>query len=115
MLEQIIVGGVVAAITALFSYSAWIARKSAKRHAENRAETLQTRELLKTTMLSIIRQDIVNAVEDAYATGYFTLATYETLMDLVASYRKLGGNGTIDRMVRRVDERLRIERGTGDG
>src|SRR5699024_2106572 len=115
MLEQVIVGGVVAAITALFSYSAWIARKAAKRDAETKAKALQTREQLTTTMEYIIRQDIVNAAEDAYATGYFTLATYETLMDLVASYRKLGGNGTIDRMVRRVDERLRIERGTGDG
>lgn len=115
MLEQIIVGGAVAAVTALCSYIAWAARKSAQRHAETKAETLQTRELLKTTMLSMVRQDIVKAVEDAYNTGYFTLATYESLTELVLSYRELGGNGTIEQMVRRVDERLRIERGIDDG
>lgn len=115
MLEQIIVGGVVAAITALFSYSAWIARKSAHRHAETKKETMKTRELMKTTLLSMVRQNIVKAVEDVYATGHFTVETYEALTQLVITYKQLGGNGTIDRMVRRVDERMRIERGNDDG
>lgn len=115
MLEQIIVGGSVAAVAALCSYIVWAARKSTQRHTETKAETLQTRELLKTTMLSVVRQDIVKAVDDAYTTGYFTLSTYESLTELALSYRELGGNGTIDRMVRRVDERLRIERDVNDG
>lgn len=115
MLEQIIVGGAVAVVTALCSYVAWAARKSAHRHAETKAETLQTRELMKTTLLSMVRQNIVKAVEDVYATGHFTVETYEALTQLVLTYRQLGGNGTIEHMVRRVDERMRIERGVDDG
>ena len=115
MLEQIIVGGVVAVVTALCSYVAWAARRSAQRHAETKNETMKTRELMKTTLLSMVRQNIVKAVEDVYATGCFTVETYEALTQLVLTYRELGGNGTIDRMVRRVDERMRIERGVDDG
>lgn len=115
MLEQIIVGGAVAVVTALCSYVAWAARRSAQRHAETKSETMKTRELMKTTLLSMVRQNIVKAVEDVYATGYFTVETYEALTQLVLTYRELGGNGTIDRMVRRVDERMRIERGVDDG
>lgn len=111
MLEQIIVGGVVAAVTALSSYIAWAARKSAQRHTETKCEAMKTRELMKSTLLSMVRQNIVKAVEDVYATGHFTVETYEALTQLVLTYKELGGNGTVERMVRRVDERMRIERG----
>lgn len=115
MLEQIIVGGSVAAVTTLCSYIAWAARKSSQRHAETKTETVKTRELMKAALLSMVRQNIVKAVEDVYATGYFTVETYESLTQLVLTYRELGGNGTIEHMVRRVDERMRIERGIDDG
>lgn len=111
MFEQIIVGGAVAAVTALCSYISWAARKSAQRHAETKNETMKTRELMKTTLLSMVRQNIVKAVEDVYATGHFTVETYEALTQLVLTYKELGGNGTVEHMVRRVDERMRIERG----
>lgn len=115
MFEKIIVGGCVAVVAALCSYIVWVAKKSTQRHAEAEAESLQTRELFRTTLLSVVRQFIIKAVDDAYTTGYFTLETHDSLTELASSYRELGGNGTIDLMVSRVDEQLRIERDINDG